>query len=68
MKDKCSVNIFTWNPKYKDVIIDTIIYSALFYALSQSDMYPKSISSNTEIQALLFGICYIIIQKLTKRL
>ena len=68
MKDNCSLNLFTWNPKYKDVIIDTIIYSALFYALSQSDMYPKIIAHNIEIHALLFGICYIIIQKITKRL
>lgn len=68
MKDKCGNNFFYINPKHKDVLIDTMIYSALFYALSQSEMYPKNIKNNTEVHALIFGIFYIIIQKITKRL
>jgi hypothetical protein len=58
----------------KDYAIDAVMYSTLFYLLSQKDVYERTqnilkfVKDRAIIHAIVFGIVYILIQKMTKRM
>lgn len=51
--------------RQKDIMIDSILYSSIFYILSTPEVFAltKSRCTNT----FLFGFCFILIQKITNR-
>jgi hypothetical protein len=60
-------------PKETDTLIDTLLFTSLFYVLSNpsvhalSNKYITFIKDRQALHAIVFAISYVIIQKLTKR-
>jgi hypothetical protein len=60
--------------KETDVLVDTILYSCLFYVLSHPSMYASVtvgqnlMTDRQAVHAMLFAVSYLAIQKLTKRI
>jgi hypothetical protein len=58
----------------KDQIVDAILFSTLFYLLSHEGSYQMTkqmsflTSDSKLILAILFGVIYLVIQKLTRRM
>jgi len=59
----------------KDHIVDAVLYSTLFYLLSHPSTYTATqsilknwITDRTILHSIVFGVIYIMIQILTKRM
>lgn len=58
----------------KDYAIDAVMYSTLFYLLSQKSLYERTqtmltfIKDRVLVHAMMFGLIFILIQKVTKRM
>ena len=64
----------TFQSRDKDFAIDTVMYSTLFYLLSQKGVYEKTsrcftfIKDRVLIHAIVYGLVYLLIQKMTNRM
>jgi hypothetical protein len=61
-------------PIQKEIMLDSLMYSTLFYILASPKMYsmtsgmlPKLVKDRVLLHALVFMLVYVLIQKLTKR-
>ena len=61
-------------PVQKEIMLDSLMYSTLFYILASPKMYsmtagvlPKMAKDRVFLHALVFLLVYVLIQKLTKR-
>ena len=58
----------------KDQFIDSVLFSTLFYLLSQKGVYDftknlfKIVKDRVLIHAVIFALSFLIIQKVTKRM
>lgn len=58
----------------KEVMLDSIMYSSLFYVLANPNMYmmtaklfPKMLKDRVLLHTLVFMVMYVSIQKITRR-
>lgn len=58
----------------KDYAIDAVMYSTLFFLLSQKSLYERTqnmlkfVKDRVLIHAMIFGLVFLLIQKVTKRM
>lgn len=65
--------VFT--PQVRDVLIDSLLYSMLFYVLANKQMYgltakllPNLVKDRVLLHAVVYALVFVLIQKLTARI
>jgi hypothetical protein len=58
----------------KEIMLDSVMYSSLFYVLANPNMYtmtsklfPKMVKDRVLLHSVVFLVVYAMIQKITKR-